>query len=196
MTGIRGFHGFAPHVSPLAYVDPSAQLVGHVQVGDDASIWPCSAVRADVHAIRIGARSNLQDGALLHVTYEARCAFGGLALTIGDNVTIGHGAALYACTVEDACLIGMGATILDGSLVRKHSIVGAGAVVTPGELIGEGELWLGNPARYIRMLSDEEIERIYCSARQNVVLGANYRAEQRPPCANIGHEFDRRALRV
>ncbi|MEO6689953.1 MAG: gamma carbonic anhydrase family protein [Dokdonella sp.] len=196
MTGIRSFHGFTPDVSPLAYVDASAQVIGHVQVGDDASIWPCSVVRGDMHAIRIGARSNVQDGALLHVTHDARFTLGGFALTIGDNVTIGHGVALHGCSLQDACLIGIRATILDGTLVKKHSIVGAGAVVTQGNVVGEGEFWLGNPARYVRMLSNEEIEQIYCTARQYVALGANYRAEQRPRRATIGHEFDRRALRV
>ncbi|MEO5626635.1 MAG: gamma carbonic anhydrase family protein [Dokdonella sp.] len=196
MTAIRNSHGSVPRVSPLAYIDPSAQVVGHVQVGDYASIWPCSVVRADAHAIRIGARSNVQDGALLHVSHDALFMLGGFALTIGDNVTIGHDAALHGCCVQDACLIGVRATILDGTLIKKHSIVGAGAVVTQGKVVGEGELWLGDPARYLRMLSDEEIEQIYYSARQNVVLGANYRAEQRPPTANIGYEFDRRALRV
>jgi carbonic anhydrase/acetyltransferase-like protein (isoleucine patch superfamily) len=196
MSGIRSFHGFAPDVSPLAYVDPSAQVIGHVQIGDDASIWPCSVIRGDVHAIRIGARTNIQDGALLHVTHDARFTLGGFALTIGDNVTVGHGAVLHGCAVQDACLIGMNVTILDGTLVKRHSIVGAGAVVTQGKVVGEGELWLGNPARYVRMLSNDEIEQIYYTARQYIVLGANYRAEQRPRRANIGHEFDRRALRV
>jgi carbonic anhydrase/acetyltransferase-like protein (isoleucine patch superfamily) len=196
MSGIRSFHGFAPDVSPLAYVDASAQVIGHEQIGDDASIWPCSVVRGDVHAIRIGARSNVQDSALLHVSHDARFTLGGFALTIGDNVTIGHGAALHGCSVQDACLIGMRVIILDGSVVRKHSMIGAGAVVTQGKIVGEGELWLGNPPRCMRMLSSEEIEQIYCTARQYVVLGTNYRAEQRPRRANIGHEFDRRALRV
>jgi carbonic anhydrase/acetyltransferase-like protein (isoleucine patch superfamily) len=196
MSGIRSFHGYAPQVSPLAYVDPSAQVIGRVQIDKDASIWPCSVARGDVHAICIGARTNIQDGALLHVTYDARFALGDFALTIGNNVSIGHGAVLHGCTVEDACLIGMRATILDGVVVRKHSVIGAGAVVTQGTVIGEGESWLGNPACRVRKLSSDEIEQIYYTARQYVVLAANYRAELRPRRANIGHEFDRRALRV
>ncbi len=196
MSNIRTFHGLSPDISPIAYVDPSAQVIGRVQVGDDSSIWPCSVLRGDMHAIRIGARTNIQDGALLHVTHDARFTLGGFALTIGDNVTIGHGAALHGCSVQDACLIGMRASVLDGTLVKKHSMVGAGAVVTQGKVVGEGELWLGNPARYVRMLSNEEVEKIYYRARQYVALSANYRAEQKPQRADLGHEFDRRSLRV
>ncbi|MEO7431436.1 MAG: gamma carbonic anhydrase family protein [Dokdonella sp.] len=196
MTNIRSFHGFAPEISHLAYVDPSAQVIGHVQIGDDTSIWPCSVMRGDVHAIRIGCRTNIQDGALLHVTHDAQFTLGGFALTIGNDVTIGHGAALHGCSVQEASLIGMRATILDGTLVKRHSIIGAGAVVTQGKVVGEGELWLGNPARYVRMVTTQEIEQIYYTARQYVVLGANYRSEIAPVRPKLSHEFDRRALRV
>lgn len=196
MTGIRNFHGFLPVISELAYVDPAAQVIGRVFIADDASVWPCCVVRGDAHAIRIGARSNIQDGALLQVTHDARFTLGGFSLTIGENVTVGAGAVLHGCSVQEASLIGMNATVLDGTLVKRHSIVGAGAVVTQGKIVGEGELWLGNPARCVRKLTTEEIEQIYASARQTVVLAANYRDEARPRRANIGYEFDRRALRV
>lgn len=190
MTNIRTYHGFAPVVSPLAHVDLAAQIIGNVNLGDDSSVWPCAVIRGDAHAIRIGARSNVQDGAQLHVTHDAQYTLGGFALTIGDDVTIGHGAALHGCTVQGASLIGMNATILDGALVKKHSIVGAGAVVTHGKIVGEGELWFGNPARCVRMLTNEEIQQILYSARRYVKLAAQYRDAARLVAAP---EFDRRA---
>jgi carbonic anhydrase/acetyltransferase-like protein (isoleucine patch superfamily) len=129
-----------------------------------------------VHYIRIGARTNVQDGAVLHVTHDGEYTPGGFPLIIGDDVTIGHGAIVHACTVEDACLIGMNATVLDGAVVKTHSLVAAGAVVAPGKVVGEGELWVGNPARRARMLSDKEIESLYYSARHYVKLKDQYLA--------------------
>lgn len=196
MANIRSFHGFVPIVSPLAYVDAAAQVIGNVGLGDDSSVWPCAVIRGDAHAIRIGARANVQDGAQLHVTHDAQYTLGGFALTIGDDVSIGHGAALHGCTVQDAALIGMNATILDGALVKKHSIVGAGAVVTHGKIVGSGELWLGNPARCVRMLTNEEIQQILYAARQYVKLAAQYRDARRPLEVGAAPEFDRQAASV
>ena len=176
MSSIRTFHGVSPEVSPTAYIDPAAHVIGHVAVGHDSSIWPCAVARGDVHYVRIGARTNIQDGAVLHVTHDGEYTPGGFPLIIGDDVTVGHGAIVHACTVKDACLIGMNATVLDGAVVSKHAMVGAGAVVSPGKIVGEGELWVGNPARRVRMLSDQEIERLYYSARHYVKLKDRYLA--------------------
>ncbi len=174
---IRPYRGVAATIGLNAYIDPDAVVIGDVVVGDDASIWPCAVVRGDVHHIRIGARSNVQDGAVLHVTHDGPYTNGGFPLLIGVDVTIGHGAVVHACTVEDACLIGMHATLLDGVRVGKHSMIGAGALVSPGKQIGEGELWVGNPARRVRKLSDAEIEKLYYSARQYVQLKNHYLTE-------------------
>jgi carbonic anhydrase/acetyltransferase-like protein (isoleucine patch superfamily) len=194
MSSIRSFHGFTPEVSPSAYVDPAAHVIGHVAIGADSSIWPAAVVRGDAHKIRIGERTNIQDGALLHVTHDTQYTLGGFALTIGSDVTIGHGAALHGCTVQDASLIGMNATILDGTLIKRHAFVGAGAVVPQGRVVGEGELWLGNPARCVRLLSQEEIQSIYYAARQYVKLKSHYlspmRSANHAPSVNI--EYDRR----
>lgn len=192
MTNIRPFHGFTPLVSARAYVDPAAHVIGNVSLGEDSSVWPCAVVRGDAHAIRIGARSNVQDGAQLHVTHDAQYTLGGFALTLGDDVTIGHGAVLHGCTVQEAALIGMHATILDGALIKKHSVVGAGAVVTHGKVVGSGELWLGNPARCVRMLSGEEIQKILYTARQYVKLSAQYRDVRAAPIAPPARELERR----
>ncbi|MGA9421784.1 MAG: gamma carbonic anhydrase family protein [Rhodanobacteraceae bacterium] len=169
-SNIRPFAGTLPRIAPSAYVDPMALVIGDVELADDASLWPCAVARGDVHSIRIGARSNVQDGSILHVTHDGPYSPGGFALMIGADVTIGHAAVVHACTIEDACLIGMHASVLDGALVRKHSLIGAGAVVTPGRVVGEGELWVGNPARRQRALTDAEIEQIYYSARHYVRL--------------------------
>ena len=190
MNNIRDFHGFRPEVSPSAYIDPAAQVIGHVSVGQDSSIWPTAVVRADMHMIRIGDRTNVQDGALLHVTHDSQYTLGGFALTIGSDVTIGHGAVLHGCTVQDACLVGMRATILDGTLIKRHALIGAGAVVTQGRVVGEGELWLGNPARCVRLLCSDEIQQIYYAARQYAKLKSQYIA---PPLrASLPIEHDRR----
>ena len=191
MSSIRPFHGFTPEVSPTAYIDPAAHVIGHVAVGDDSSIWPCAVVRGAAHRIRIGDRTNVQDGASLHVTHDTHYTLGGFALSIGADVTIGHGAVLHGCTVQDASLIGMRATIMDGSLIKRHALVGAGAVVPQGRIVGEGELWLGNPARCVRLLSADEIQQIYYAARQYVKLKSQYLAPARAPVP-APTEFDRR----
>lgn len=171
---IRVFNGILPSLGSNTYIDPDAIVIGDVELGDDVSIWPCAVVRGDVHHIRIGARTSIQDGAVLHVTHDGPYTRGGSPLLIGADVTVGHAAVIHACTVEDACLIGIHATILDGAVVRKHSMIGAGAMVSPGKVVGEGELWLGNPARFVRKLSEVEIEKLYYSAQNYVRLKDMY----------------------
>lgn len=174
---IRPFHGHVPVLGERAYVDPAATVIGDVVLGDDVSIWPGTVVRGDVNHIRIGARTNVQDGTIVHVTHEGPFTRpGGFPTVIGADVTIGHAAVIHACTIEDACLIGMHATVLDGAVVRKHGFVGAGAVVSPGKVVGERELWLGNPARMVRVLGEREIEALYYSATHYVKLKDVYLA--------------------
>lgn len=172
---IRKYLDKSPQLGARAYVDQAAQLIGDVVLGDDSSLWPGTVVRGDVNFIRIGARSNLQDGTIVHVTHEGPYTRpGGLPTIIGDDVTIGHAAVIHACTLEDACLIGMKAIVLDGARVSKHAFVGAGAVIAPGKVVGSGELWLGNPAKCVRMLSDKEIEALHYSAKHYVRLKDHY----------------------
>ncbi len=172
---IRSFQAIHPQLGERVYVDDAATVIGDVVLGDDVSVWPGTVIRGDVNFIRIGARSNIQDGSVIHVTHDGPYGQpGGLATVIGEDVTIGHGAIVHACVIEDACLIGMGATVLDGARVCRNGFVGAGAVIPPGKVVGSGELWLGNPAKCVRKLSEKEIEQLYYSAKHYVRLKDRY----------------------
>jgi carbonic anhydrase/acetyltransferase-like protein (isoleucine patch superfamily) len=172
---LRPYRGILPTVGDRAWIDPAASVIGDVVLGDDVSIWPGTVVRGDVNFIRIGARTNIQDGSVVHVSHDGPHAkLGGFATMIGEDVTIGHKAIVHACRIEDAALIGMGAIVLDGAIVRRHGFVGAGALIAPGKVVGEGEMWLGSPARCVRMLRDAEIEALYYSAQHYVHLKDQY----------------------
>ena len=172
---LRHFLDQYPRIGQRVWIDPAATVIGDVEIGDDASIWPGAVIRGDVNAIRIGARSNLQDACVVHVTHDGpHGPPGGLATVIGDDVTVGHGAIIHACSIGDACLIGMGAIVLDGARVEKNGFVGAGAVVSPGKVVGSGELWLGNPARCVRRLSEAEVGQLYYSAQHYLRLKDKY----------------------
>ena len=153
---IRSFEDYTPEIAESAFVDDSAVVTGNVVIGADSSVWPMCSIRGDIHSIRIGERTNIQDGSILHVTHDSEFAPGGNALSIGSDVTVGHNAVVHACTVEDMCLIGMGSVILDGAIVRKGAMVGAGSLVSPGKEIEGGYLWLGSPARRARELTEKE----------------------------------------
>lgn len=176
MTNLRAYRDVAPRLGARVYVDPAATVIGDVELGDDVSLWPGAVVRGDVERIRIGARTNVQDTAVLHVTHDGPYSPGGFPCIVGSDVTIGHGAVVHACTVGDRCLIGMHATLLDGVVVERHAFVGAGALVPPGKVVGEGELWVGNPARCVRRLGDTEIEALRYSASHYVELKDEYLA--------------------
>ncbi|MFP7723399.1 gamma carbonic anhydrase family protein [Lysobacter sp. A3-1-A15] len=172
---LRPYLDQRPRLGARVYVDPAASVIGDVELADDVSIWPGCVVRGDVNFIRIGARTNIQDGTVVHVSHDGPHArLGGFATVIGEDVTIGHKAIVHACRIGDAALIGMGAIVLDGAVVEPHGFVGAGAVVPPGKTVGRGELWLGNPARKVRMLSEADIEGLYYSAQHYVRLKNRY----------------------
>jgi carbonic anhydrase/acetyltransferase-like protein (isoleucine patch superfamily) len=164
----------APRFGKRVFVDPAAVVSGDVSLGDDASVWPMAVVRGDVNRIVIGARCNIQDGSVLHVTHESAWQPDGLPLLLGDDVTVGHAAVLHACTIGARCLIGMGAIVMDGAVVEPDAMIAGGAVVTPGKVVESGTLWRGNPARFARDLSEREIERLLYSARHYVRLKDSY----------------------
>ena len=172
---IRPFETHRPRVAESAYVDETALVIGDVRIGADSSIWPMCVARGDINAIRIGERSNIQDGSILHVTHDSKFKPGGLPLTIGDDTTVGHSVTLHACTIGNACLIGMGAIVLDGAVVEERAMIGAGALISPGKVVEGGTLWLGRPAKRARALTEQELEYLQYSARHYVRLQRRHR---------------------
>ena len=175
---IYRFMNERPQWGARVLVDPKASVTGSVVLGDDVSVWPMTVIRGDVNRITIGARSNIQDGCVLHVTHEGPWQPEGLPLVIGEDVTIGHGAILHACTIGDRCLVGMGAIVMDGAVLEPDSMVAGGAVITPGKRVPSGTLWCGNPARPARDLTENEIRNQAYSAQHYVRLKDLYLKEQ------------------
>ena len=165
---IRTFLEHSPNIHTSAYVDPTALVIGQVTIGEESSIWPMTVVRGDINTVTIGARSNVQDGSILHVSHDGKYNPGGAELTIGNDVTVGHSVVLHACTLEDCCLIGIGSVVLDNALIHKHAMLGAGSLVTNGKELEGGYLWMGRPAKKIRELTDMEIEYLSYSANHYV----------------------------
>lgn len=174
---IRRYQNHTPNIAQSAYVDEMALVIGRVSIGEESSVWPMTTIRGDVHDITIGARTNIQDGSVLHVTHDSDYVPGGCALTIGDDVTVGHGAILHACTIGNRCLIGMGATVLDGAVVQDDVMVAAGALVSPGKKLESGYLYLGNPAKQHRKLTDQEMQFLRYSAKSYVDLMKTHRSD-------------------
>jgi carbonic anhydrase/acetyltransferase-like protein (isoleucine patch superfamily) len=173
VTVLRPFAGHAPQIGRGVFLAETCAVIGDVVIGDESSIWYATVVRGDVMPIRIGARTSIQDGAVIHVTSDR---FG---TEVGDDVTVGHAAILHACVVESFCLIGMGSTILDGARIGTGSLIGAGALVTPGTVIPPNSLVVGAPAKVKRATSDAEREQIRYGAAHYVELARRYLASER-----------------
>ena len=172
---LHKFKGTLPTLGNKTWVAPSADVVGDVTCGDDCSIWFGCVVRGDVHYIKIGDRVNIQDLSMIHVThYKKPDKSDGNPTIIGDDVTVGHRVMLHGCTIENACLIGMSATILDGAVIGKESIVGAGALVTKNKVFPPRSLIVGSPAKVVRELNDEELAELYASAKRYVEFKRDY----------------------
>lgn len=174
---IRSFQDKFPSLGLGVYIDPQAAVIGNVRLDDDVSVWPMAVIRGDVNYISVGKACSIQDGAILHVTHDGPYTPGGKPLILGQGITIGHQAVLHGCTVDDYCLIGMGALILDAVQIQHHVMVAAGSVVTPGKILETGHLYLGNPARAVRKLSDKELEQLEYSAQHYVRLKNTYLAK-------------------
>ena len=173
-TPLKHYNGIRPTLGKGAFVEASAVLYGDIKLGEDASIWPLVAARGDVNAIRIGARSNIQDGSVLHVTRKSAALPDGLPLLIGDDVTVGHKAMLHACVIGNRVLIGMGAILLDGAEVGDDVIIGAGSLVPPGKKLEAGYLYIGSPVKQVRPLTPAERAFLPESAANYVRLKNEY----------------------
>ncbi|HHC71393.1 MAG TPA: gamma carbonic anhydrase family protein [Thiotrichales bacterium] len=172
---LRPFDAHQPQVGREVYIDPTATVIGRVRLGDGVSVWPHVVIRGDVNSIEVGARTNIQDGSILHVTHPSEHHPEGYPLRVGSDVTVGHRVILHGCTVGDHCLIGMGAIVMDGVEVEPWTIVGAGSLVPGGKRLEGKSLWLGSPVRKVRALSLEELEWLDYSARHYLSLSEQYR---------------------
>jgi carbonic anhydrase/acetyltransferase-like protein (isoleucine patch superfamily) len=181
---LRQFGSQYPRVHPTAYIDESAQVIGDVEIGEDSSIWMTVVVRGDVNRIRIGQRTNIQDGCVVHVMLNTH------ATIVGDDVTVGHAAVLHGCTIEDQCLIGMGAILLNGAHIGTGSIVAAGSLIVEGAEIPPRSLVMGSPGKVRRPVTDEEFASILQYADRYVGYKQHY--AQRPVVAEAGTLVKRR----
>ena len=165
---LRPYRGLLPRVHPTAFIDDSAQVIGDVEIGEHSSVWMCVVIRGDVNRIRIGRRSNVQDSTVLHVMKDTH------PTQIGDDVTIGHGAIVHGCTIEDRCLVGMGAILLNGVTVGSGSIVAAGSLLPEGMQVPPRSLVMGSPGKVRRPLSDADLDEIQMYADRYVAYRLDY----------------------
>ena len=163
-----------PKLHKSTYVDEQSCVIGKVTLAKDVSVWPMATLRGDVNSITVGARSNIQDGSTLHVTHANKTFPNGFALTIGDDVTVGHNVVLHGCTIGNRVLVGMGAIVLDGAVVEDDVFIGAGSLVTPNSLLKSGFLYVGSPAKAKRELNENEKNFLSYSAMHYVKLKNDY----------------------
>jgi carbonic anhydrase/acetyltransferase-like protein (isoleucine patch superfamily) len=164
------FNGVRPTIHPSAWVAPTAVLIGDVRLGPNANIWFNCVLRADTNPIIVGARTNIQDGTIIHVDHGENFT------DIGEDVTIGHAAIIHACKLRNRAFVGMGATVLDGAIIEEAGLIGARGLLGPGKMIGAQELWMGAPAKFVRKMSDEERARWDETVPHYVKLANRYRA--------------------
>jgi carbonic anhydrase/acetyltransferase-like protein (isoleucine patch superfamily) len=183
---ILSYHGIMPKIDPHAFVAPGAVIIGDVEIGPESSIWFGCVLRGDVNQIRIGARTNIQDGTVIHAASGlqparmgegAKTPEGGYPTIIGDNVTIGHMTLLHACTIESNAFVGMKAAVMDGAKIESQGMLAAGALLTPGRIIKPRQLWAGSPAKFWRDLTLDDTAQFDLRAAQYAALGAEYLRE-------------------
>ena len=175
---IRSHAGQQPKIATGVYIDPDSVVIGDVEIGKDSSVWPMTVIRGDIHRIRIGERTSVQDGSILHVTHAGPFNPDGFPLIIGDDVTIGHKVMLHGCSIGNRILIGMAAVIMDGAVVNDEVVIAAGSLVPPGKVLQSGYLYMGSPARQVRPLTDEELKFFQYTSKRYADLAAKYLEEQ------------------
>lgn len=174
---IRSFDEYSPVSGERVLVDERALVTGDVVLGDDSSVWPCAVVRGDIHRIRIGARTSIQDGTVVHVTHAGPYNPEGFPTTVGEDVTVGHNVTLHGCTIGDRVLVGMGAIVLDGAVVDSEVVIAAGALVPPGKRLESGYLYVGSPVKQARPLTDGERDFFRYSADNYARLKDRHRQQ-------------------
>jgi carbonic anhydrase/acetyltransferase-like protein (isoleucine patch superfamily) len=175
---MKAFRGHTPTLGARVWIDDSAVVIGDVEIGDDSSVWPLVAIRGDMHRIRIGARTSIQDNSCLHITHASEFKPEGHPLTIGDDVTVGHMSMLHGCTIGSQVVIGMGTTILDGAIIEDQVVIGAGSLVPPGKRLESGFLYMGSPAKAVRPLKESEFAFFKYSGLNYVKLKDEYLAQE------------------
>ncbi|MGE4348436.1 MAG: gamma carbonic anhydrase family protein [Candidatus Berkiella sp.] len=173
---IRSFQGYQPTIDPSVYIDPMCTIIGDVHIGKDSSVWPHVSIRGDMHHIRIGEGTSIQDGSVIHVTHASKYNPDGFATTIGNFVTIGHKVTLHGCTIHDYCIIGMDSIVLDGAVIESQVLLAAGSLVPPKKVLKSGYLWAGRPAQIKRPLTEEELSFFEYSAKNYIKLKDQYLA--------------------
>jgi len=176
-VAIRRYQGTTPTLGDRVFVDTSAVVIGDVDIGEDSSVWPLTVIRGDMHRIRIGKRTSVQDGSVLHITHAGPFNPDGFPLLIGDEVTIGHKVMLHGCTLGSRILVGMGSTVMDGAVVEDEVIIGAGSLVPPGKVLESGYLYVGSPVKQARPLTDKERNFFSYTAGNYVKLKDQHIAE-------------------
>jgi carbonic anhydrase/acetyltransferase-like protein (isoleucine patch superfamily) len=167
---VYSLDGVTPKIAPDAFIAPTAAVIGDVEIGSETGVWFQCLVRGDLNHVRIGARTNIQDGAIVHVDSDD------LAAIIGDDVTVGHNAVIHACTLKNRAFVGISATVLDGAVIEEGGMLGAGGLLAPGKVIGRNELWVGTPARLIRTMTEDERRKFDRNAVVYRELAARFRA--------------------
>ncbi len=174
---VTSFDSITPSIHDTVFIHETAVVIGDVTLADDVSVWPLAVIRGDIHSINIGARSNVQDGSVLHVTHASDFNPGGHPLTIGTDVTVGHNVTLHGCTIGNHCLIGMGAIVMDGAIVNDGVMIGAGSLVPPGKVLESGYLYVGSPVKKAREINDKEAQFLSYSPQNYVRLKDKYLSE-------------------
>lgn len=180
MKNIRPFEDFYPQIDDTAWVDPSAVVIGNTHIGAGSNVWPNVTIRGDIHKIRIGENTNIQDNSLLHISHDSKYLPGGAPLIIGSNVTVGHMVTLHGCQIGDYCLIGMGSIVLDNAIIEDRVMIGAGSLVPPGKKLESGYLYVGSPVKQARSLKDTEIEFLEYSAENYRELALRHKETSFP----------------